>query len=287
MKLNIIKKKNSFLSPPPFDYNELKKISFGKQQGEQDEILKDNFIITDSIKQFLNGSFNYVLSPKGFGKSALFKVIEKKYLPERQFNYNNKIMLFVNQAFGFDDDYLDPKKFKLTTLNKDYVFAWAIFLLNKILIEIVDNYSDKQGYDELIKHISRYEELKEEHELYSLFEKIEKWNISLAFDISGQQIKISPKVGSKKSQRKIRLNSVFTEINKFLVNNKLKLELYIDRIDRFVANTEYGLQKKYIQGLFDTVEEISQLPNINVVLFLRTDLFYSMEITYEHDKIRD
>ena len=42
-----------------------------------------------------------------------------------------------------------------------------------------------------------------------------------------------------------------------------------------------------MQGLIYAIEEISHLPNVQPLLFLRTDLFYSHTINLEYDKIRD
>ena len=281
------KKPISKTNVPPFKIDELRKISFGGQQGEKDKNLKNNFVITGSVSKFLKGDFNYVLSPKGFGKSALFCAIKEKFLDENNFNYNNKLMLFINEAFGYNEDYLSPKKFKNLKSNNDYTFMWALYFLNKLIVQIIKNCSDKEGYSDFVSGLSKYEYLKREHELFTFLEKVEKWNVSFFFNICGKEMRITPKLGSKKNRKKLKLNDVFFEINNFLNRNELTAEIYIDRVDKFVSNSEYKIQKNYIQGLFDTVEEISQFTNIKPVLFLRTDLFYSMEISYEHDKVRD
>lgn len=272
---------------PPFDYEQLFNLQLGSQQGEQDVFLKDSFIVTESVRRFLGGSYNYVLSPKGFGKSALFSAIENNYIENHIVKYENKLMIFINRAFGYDEDYLNDKKFRKLGRDYDYVFAWAVFILNKLFIQITKDYSNSIGYDDLIKNISRYKDLKEEFELYTIIERIEMLSLSLVFEVNGQEIAISPKIKSNKELKKIRLNKIFEHINEFLILNNIKAEIYIDRIDKFVSSAEYVIQKKYIQGLFDTIEEISQLSNIRPILFLRTDLFFSMDISFEFDKVRD
>ena len=80
---------------------------------------------------------------------------------------------------------------------------------------------------------------------------------------------------------------MFKKINQFYKDNNTTALILIDRIDNFVQKEKYSLQKKYIQGLFDSIEEISLLDNIHPTLFLRTDLFYSYDSDIELDKVKD
>lgn len=65
-----------------FNHRELGNISFGQLEGEKDQKLNaDTFFPTESIKQLLNNHYNYAMSPKGAGKSAVFNAITNKFVP--------------------------------------------------------------------------------------------------------------------------------------------------------------------------------------------------------------
>lgn len=63
-----------------FNLNKLKTLSFGNLEGERDVMLKECFFPTYAIEKHLNSPVNYILSPKGAGKSALFRTLNNKYI---------------------------------------------------------------------------------------------------------------------------------------------------------------------------------------------------------------
>ena len=285
---NVEKEKNiqNDKSKIQFDINQLSNFSFGKLEGERDPFLKDCFFPTKSVQKYLKETHNYVLSPKGAGKSALFRALTDNFLVDYFFDYSKYSIIPINEAFGFDDDYLDIKKFKEDSRMK-MTISWALFLLTSIINDIKNNHSEKLGYENLIDEIKSVSELKEKFNLYDLTDLLKSIEAAIEFTANGQEFSVAPKVKISKRKKKLVLNDIFKSINKFYKQNDLTALILIDRLDNFVQKEAYSLQRKYIQGLFDCIEEMSLFSNINPTVFLRTDLFYSYESDLEYDKTTD
>ena len=85
-----------------FDTSKLKHVNFGKLEGEKDDKLKASFLSTNSIEKFLEVKYNYILSPKGGGKSAVFRAMRDKLISS--FEYDKYSVITINSAFGFDEE---------------------------------------------------------------------------------------------------------------------------------------------------------------------------------------
>ncbi|MDB9954718.1 hypothetical protein OAD49_04065 [Flavobacteriaceae bacterium] len=286
MSENTIKKKE--LKVIKFDTDKLIDISFGQLEGERDTYLKDCFFPTKSVTKYLRSinSYNYVLSPKGAGKSALFRAMTEGFVPTEYFNDKEYSIIAVNQAFGFDDNYLNLNQFQ-EKRRMNLTISWALFILSKLILNIRENYSNKDGYHELINEISKIQELKEKFNLYDLSDFLRALGMSIEFTANGQEFSAKPKFTVNKKDERLNVNKIFTLVNKFYQQNDIKVLILIDRLDNFVQKEEYHLQRRYIQGLFDCVEEISLFSNILPTVFLRTDLFHSYDSDVEYDKIKD
>ena len=148
-------------SIPKFNYKELANLNFGELEGEDDkEILSKSLIITNSIQQLLRKKFNYVLSPKGAGKSAIFNAFQNKIFPSNLVDFNVKNFIGINDSFVFDDEYLNPKRFKHNLEDKNYTFAWGLYLISKLINDIVHNHYDKPHFSEFQDKIRRIENFK-------------------------------------------------------------------------------------------------------------------------------
>ena len=271
-----------------FNTDKLIDISFGQLEGERDTYLKDCFFPTKSVTKYLRSinSYNYVLSPKGAGKSALFRAMTEGFVPTEYFNEKEYSIIAVNQAFGFDDNYLNLNQFQ-EKRRVNLTISWALFILSKLIISIRENYSNKDGYHELINEISKIQELKEKFNLYDLSDFLRALGMSIEFTANGQEFSAKPRFSLTKKEERLNINKIFTLVNKFYKQNDIKVLILIDRLDNFVQKEEYHLQRRYIQGLFDCVEEISLFSKIQPTVFLRTDLFHSYDSDVEYDKIKD
>ena len=249
-----------------FDIKELKNITFGKLEGERDPLLKDCFFPTRKVQKYLVDPYNYVLSPKGAGKSALFRVISDNLIHENFFDSTKYSVIAINEAFGFEDNYLNVTQFAEESRMKLTV-SWALFILVKTVNHIKNKHSELNGFSDLMSEIKKVVELKEKFNLYDLGDFLKSVSASVAFTANGQEFEVAPKVAITTQKEKLVLNSIFEKINEFFKKNDLQCLILIDRIDNFVQKEEYQLQRKYIQGLFDCIEEISLYSHIkpNVV----------------------
>jgi len=279
-----------------FDYKQLKNFTFGKLDGELDlDVLNDSFISTNSVSKFLDMKFNYVLSPRGSGKTALYKSLENKIINNRDFNYDKYFMVFIDQAFGQLDENLIEDNFKMPRDYRNAIFSWALYLVYKILDKIFDEGKKKEkkelnNIDGLFKELKIYDEIKEKYQsnkLNKILDIVKVLNLRLKLNIKGQQLEIGPPIENNEIKNNLDINSLFAKINSFFKDNNKRLVVIIDRLDSFVKREKYKIQKKYIQGLLDTVEELTTYSSLHVIVLLRTDLFYSLDLAMEYDKTKD
>lgn len=271
-----------------FKLSELENLNFGKLEGEKDDKLSDSFFFTNSILNLLKGKYNYILSPKGGGKSAFFRILnDKLHIPKRYFDYSKYSIIGINEAFGLDSDYLNGEKFTEEENRKNYTISWAIYLLSELLKDVTSNHKEKQGYNEIINSIKNIDDFKDRFKLYNILDFLDHIKFGLSFMVGGQPIDVSPKFKIEAKKEKLVLNTIFKQINDFYKTNNLTALILIDRLDNFVRKEAYHIQKNYIQGLIDCIEEINHLENIAPVLFIRTDLFYAFDIDFEFDKVKE
>jgi hypothetical protein len=271
-----------------FNLRQLNNISFGQLEGEKDKKLNsDTFYPTETIKQLLRKQYNYVLSPKGIGKSAIFNALTNKFISNNLFDYTKHSIVAINKAFGNDNEYLDPSKFKEEDNRRNYSIFWGLYILSELLQDTFKNHSDKPNFGNFKSKIKRIEGLKDKFQLYNVLDIINQLNIGFAFNISGQTIEIKPNIKFNSQVEKLSLNEVFQIVNDFYKDNNLDALIVIDRIDSFVAKESIEIQKNYLQGLIDCIEEITFYKNLDPLLFLRTDLFYAFDLKFEYDKVKE
>lgn len=264
-----------------FQTNWLVNMSFGNAEGERDEKLYDSFIETRSIKDMMGGGFNYVLAPKGCGKSSLFKAYSERFVSDDEIKDDNKtIIIPISNMFAYENIDLGQEQ-----VAKKWAIIWGVYILKEIFKTITaDKY--KFEFEEYIKKSNKYNELKEEFELYDLWDYIKKINIGLKFSIKGQEIAIAPTIGKKRPDKKIVLNEIFSELQNYLETNNKKIYILIDRVDDFIAGESNESKRVFVQGLYYSIEEISNCSNILPIMFLRTDLYYNLNIDSGIDKIQ-
>lgn len=264
-----------------FQIEWISKMSFGNAEGEKDKKLNDSFFETRSIKNLSGGDFNYVLAPKGCGKSSLFKAYAERFIDSHDIKDEEKIIIIpISSVFSYEKIDLDSKK-----IAKELAMIWGIYIIKEIF-KVLTSDKYKNSFSEYLKKIKKYSELKEEFELNNLWDYIEKVNVSLKFAVKGQEIAFTPTITSDKKTRKISLNEVFSELQDFLQENKKVIYILIDRVDDFILGENKEYKKAFIQGIYYAIEEISNCSCIVPILFLRTDLYYNLNIDSGIDKIQ-
>lgn len=264
-----------------FQTSWLDEMSFGNAEGERDKKLYDSFIETRSIKEILDGGYNYVLAPKGCGKSSLFKAYSERFISNAEIRDDNKtIIIPISNMFAYEKIDIEQDQ-----TGKKWAIIWGLYIIKEIFKTITN---DKYIYEfeEYIKQSSKYNELKEDFQLYDFWDYLEKVNIGFKFSIKGQEVSFSPTITKKRPEKKVVLNEIFIDLQNYLNKCNKKIYILIDRIDDFIVGESKENKKAFIQGLYYSIEEISTCNNIIPIMFLRTDLYYNLNIDSGIDKIQ-
>lgn len=264
-----------------FQIEWLLEMNFGNAEGERDKRLFDSFIETRSIKEMMKGEFNYVLAPKGCGKSSLFMAYLERFVSDNVIKDENKtIIVPISNMFAYEN--VDIEKEQAA---KKWAIVWGLYILKEIF-KIITSDKYKYEFEEYIRKSAKYNELKEEFELYDLWDYIKNVSIGLKFGFKGQEVTIAPTIEKNKYDKKIVLNEVFFELQNYLKKNDKKIYILIDRVDDFIVGENKENKRAFVQGLYYSIEEISNYSNIYPIMFLRTDLYYSLNIDSGLDKIQ-
>lgn len=259
----------------------LDEMSFGNAEGERDKKLYDSFIETRSIKEILDGGYNYVLAPKGCGKSSLFKAYSERFISNAEIRDDNKtIIIPISNMFAYENIDLEQEQ-----IAKKWAIIWGLYIIKEIF-KTITNDRYKYEFEEYIKHSSKYNELKEDFQLYDLWDYLEKVNVGFKFSIKGQEVTLSPTITKNRLEKKVVLNEIFIDLQNYLDKCNKKIYILIDRIDDFIVGESRENKKAFIQGLYYGIEEISTCNNIIPIMFLRTDLYYNLNIDSGIDKIQ-
>lgn len=263
----------------------LEEMNFGGYEGEHDENLEDLFCETNAIKKIIKGNYNYILAPKGCGKSALFKAYEKRFIGNPLIQESNKtIIVSINDSFAYEK-IAENNDFMSKNIEKKWAMIWGIFILKKIF-KVISSEPYQYIFQDFIHKSAKYDDIKNEFEIFDLWDYIEQINIGLKFNIKGQEVSVAPSIKKNKIRKSISLNDFYNELQGFLKERNLKIYVLIDRVDDFVVGENKEQKRSFIQGLYYCVEELCNEVNIVPLFFLRTDLFHNLNMETGTDKIQ-
>ena len=199
-KQSQLKKQFLFAKGINFEIDWLSKMSFGNGEGEKDKNLCDSFIETRSIKKMIDGEFNYILAPKGCGKSSLFKAYRERFLGSDIIKDEKQtIIIPIDNVFAYDT--IDLKEGQSA---KRWALSWGVYIIKEIY-KVITSEKYKNSFDDYLVNSNKYNELKEEFELQNIWDFIEKVNIGLKFLVRGQEMSISPTINRNRPVKKIVL----------------------------------------------------------------------------------
>lgn len=272
-----------------FDFKMLNNINIGSLEGENDNCLQeDTFIITMPIYKILaDNKYNYIIGSFGSGKSALFKAIQEKYITSKYKELNEKFfadknIICLNESFHLDS-HLYKSEFSLQFI----ILNWSIYLLKILISDILENHKDKKNFIEFKKNISLYEELKGDFKLHDFKDWLQSTSINPTITVSGTPISLNLNLKLPSQKKELNLNQIYKLINNFYEKNGLNCWILIDRIDDFVRFDNYNKRSIYIQGLHEVIEELRKFSCLRPMLFLREDLFESINFTTGNMKVKD
>lgn len=251
---------------------------FGADAAEDDPNLSSYFVRTNTWQKVLDGRTLVVLGRKGSGKSAIFKMLIEE-APK-----NTHVIPVTPRLFALDILNSFKSKYPDSPFNQEiaYATAWRYSLMLELLLVIEDitgclKLGGEAGvHDWLRKHVEFDADI-----ISRTVAFLEKWTIEkvslaqLSVAVTGDHRR-GPLVGQD-------IDQTIPDLEKSL--EKAKYVIAIDNLDEGWVNKEDA--RTYLAGLIISAKELSRLKNLNVIVFMRTDMYRALETAYQHmDKFR-
>jgi hypothetical protein len=251
---------------------------FGADAAEDDPNLATYFLKTGTWQKALDGRTLVVLGRKGSGKSAIFKMLAEENDGKTQ------VIPVTPRLFALDILNAFKSKYPDSPFNQEiaYATAWRYSLMLELLQAIEDQTGclklggEAGVHDWLRKHVEFDADI-----ISRTVAFLEKWTVEkvslaqLSVAVTGSHRR-GPLVGQD-------IDETVPDVEKSL--EKTKYVIAIDNLDEGWVNKEDA--RTYLAGLILAAKELSRLKNLNVIVFMRTDMFRALETAYQHmDKFR-
>lgn len=251
---------------------------FGADAAEDDPNLSSYFLKTSTWHKVLSGHTMLVLGRKGSGKSAIFRMLSE----EKQ--KNTVVIPVTPRLFALDilNDF--KNKYPDSPFNQEiaYTTAWRYSLMLELLLSIENTtgqfkFGGEAGVHEwLRKHVEFDADI-----ISRTVAFLEKWTVD---KVSIAQL--SATLSNDQRRKQLvghEIDQTIPNVEQSLKNKKYILA--IDNLDEGWSNKEDA--RTYLAGLIMAAKELNRLNNLNVVIFMRTDMFRVLETAYQHmDKFR-
>jgi len=279
--------------PDPFPVDKLRTLQFGSADGHRDKVEEFGIIETSSVKQFYTNQHSIIVGAIGTGKSTLFTLIKNN--AKKIESYKNDLIVPLEEALSFNElsEFVN-KHYAGKDESTLYQLLWKFNILLKVSITL----SKQEGFpkNDSEKAVNNFLNDSNSSDKYSnILHKLN--NI-----ISNANVKFEAKVGdnpisfeaglsqkSPKPEKKINLEEVQRAISESISARSYDCaRVIIDKIDRFVAGTEYYIQRQYINALLEVDDDLAAITNINLKIFIRADLFDRLDFAaLGYDKVND
>lgn len=266
-----------------FDLKELNNINLGEIEAEDDKNLKNYFHWTVSSLGFFKSNCNYIVGTFGVGKSALFSAVSKKKILEK----NEQVNKFFEEKYHVISitEELKIENSKEITFEEALIF-WSSKLAIITMKNILKNFNSDE-VKEVRNYLSLYDELKSEFNIQSIKNFFSDIKITPAFEYNGIKTSLEIQILDKTTSRELNFNEMFSVASDFF--NKIDKEclLLVDRVDDYVRFQDINNKKIYLQALYEVVEEIRKNSNLRPLLFIREDLYKSLDFSTGYTKVNE
>jgi energy-coupling factor transporter ATP-binding protein EcfA2 len=251
---------------------------FGADAAEDDPNLSNYFLKTSTWNKVVNGNALLVLGRKGSGKSAIFKMMSEIVIGDTE------VVPVTPRLFALDilNDF--NSRYPTSPFNQEigYTTAWRYSLMLELLLAIENRIGSLKLGGEAGVHAWLRKNVEFDADIVSrTVAFLEKWTIDkvslaqLSATLSSSSRR-GPLVGQE-------IDATIPDIKKSLFNKKYIIA--IDNLDEGWVNKEDA--RSYLAGLILAAKELSRIRNLNVTIFMRTDMFRVLETAYQHmDKFR-
>ncbi len=276
-------KKNCKLKTP-FPLERLNSLQLGSMDGHRDSLVERGFIITRSIKSFLNDKHAIIIGPFGSGKSAIFNLLKNKSpsLPI----YTDDLIVSIDEQVQFHELREDAATI-FTSLSEalTYQLLWKFQVCRRIAeeIAILDGFPNSPEEKYLSEFISRTGGQGGHLSILSRMKDLLK-NISIRIktNLSNSPIDVEIQKDPAKTIKNIELNldKVISNISKIITQRNIRqCTVIIDKLDKFVAGEDYSTQKKYIEALIQLEDDLYSIKYIGFKIFIRSDLYDRLDFS--------
>ena len=251
---------------------------FGADAAEDDPNLASYFLKTSTWHKVLSGHTMLVLGRKGSGKSAIFRMLSEERLKD------TVVISVTPRLFALDILNAFKEKYPDSPFNQEiaYTTAWRYSLMLELLLSIENTTGQFKFGGEAGVHEWLRKNVEFDADIISrTVAFLEKWTIDKV-SITQLSAALSSN-GRRKELVGHEIDQTIPNVKQSLKNRKYIIA--IDNLDEGWSNKEDA--RAYLAGLILAAKELSRLSNLNVVIFMRTDMFRILETAYQHmDKFR-
>lgn len=279
-----------------FPIRSLKEFDFGDAEGQDDELLDTCLCETAAVSEFLRGKKSIVLGPRGSGKTALFTLLRRGVVSFRDRQDKKQLLVPISQDLQFrilKDQVIEKLTGDLRHADWKYRFVWEAYLINEILYAMEVRYGKLSKLKEIRKEFETQLQVNPQKRSITDFLSGGKLSAGIKFgDLDKPTPSFTPQLSVESVQSEpasIALNDlarIRDQIDSLLRSEKEMAVVLIDKLDEFVANDEIETQRHTLEGLLACQKGYANSHSIEIKLFLRTDLFDSLDLgTLGVDKI--
>lgn len=263
----------------------LRSISFGHRVAEEEtDVLSTYFVETDHWQRLYRGDIDVVYGPKGSGKSALYSLL----LSKNTELFDRNIVLVAGEnprgATAFRDLVTDPP-----ASEREFVALWKLYIASLLHSTLTDYGIRTDSTRQLEEALAREGLVKGALSLAGLLRAVVDYArralrpqaLEGGFEIdpitqlpkgfTGKIIFSEP--GGKPADPELKSVDRLLELaNAALSESKFQAWVLLDRLDvAFAEETE--LENNALRALFRVYLDLLALSNVNVKIFLRTDIW--------------
>lgn len=276
--------------PEEFPVEKLREMNFGNPDGHRDKIINDAFILTSSVRKFLQNNHSLIVGPIGSGKSTLYRYIKEKHRKLK--NFKNSLIIPIEESVSFKD-LKTLVTSQLSNLEDEIVYAivWKLQFAIKLGDEIakIRGFPDSKDEKELNSFLIELNSVGyKSTALEALKRIIKELPIKITAKASSAEVTVSGNSYIKGSAREFNLDRILKLCSDISRDRIGREPLFIiDKIDKFVIGEDYETQRNYIKALLDIEDDLSISTDLKFKIFLRSDLFERIDLSsLGYDKVR-
>ncbi|MBX3528411.1 MAG: hypothetical protein KF904_19590 [Rhodoblastus sp.] len=260
----------------------LRKLDLGASVAEFDDALEEYFVETETFRQLAADRVDFVAGDKGTGKTAIYKILQKRYTQLKNL-HNVEVVPAFNPMGSPIFSQLGERP---TQSEGEYIKLWKSYFLALAGNWLLDVWSgswteDMKQLDLLLKGLRIRNESLEPKDIFTRIQtqigKFFNWrSAEIEYTQSPDgKFTFRPKLEfgkEEESELDIDVSRAFDLLHKCFVAADLVIWIAMDRLDEaFQGYPEIEIPA--LRALFRTYLDLGGYPHVKIKLFVRRDLF--------------